>query len=223
MYQEASAVKLKRGACIFLVSLFCYLCAGFAAADMTDDDRFRTWVDVRDQGIVKQSLDYSCGPAAMATLLSYYFQKPTSEKEILNVLETNSAVWQLPPDWRETGVSMAALAKIGKYTGLEAVGIAVDLAMLSRLNIPVIVYLEHRGFPHFSVIRGVDKQGSVQLADPTWGNQLLSQREFAKLWPVGPTGKGKLLLLRPNQKSKITVDPGYFSISSRVPILRNTN
>jgi predicted double-glycine peptidase len=188
-----------------------------------ENNYFRAWVDMRDQGIVKQSLDYSCGPAALATLLSYYFQIPTSEQEILNVLESQSALWQLPADWRETGVSMAALAKMGNYKGLEAVGVAIELGMLSRLKIPAIAYLEHRGLPHFSVIRGVDGLGNIQLADPTWGNQLLSQREFAKLWPVGETGKGKLLLLRPKRNSKIAVDSSYFSISSRTPTLRNIN
>lgn len=223
MYRKTSTAKWRWAVGTLLSFFLSYFAIESTAAQVPESNRFRAWVDMRDQGIVKQSLDYSCGPAAMATLLSYYFQIPTSEQEILNVLERHSALWQLPDDWRETGVSMAALAKMASYTGLEAVGVAIELAMLSRLKIPAIVYLEHRGLPHFSVIRGVDGLGNIQLADPTWGNQLLSQREFVKLWPVGQTGKGKLLLLRPRQGSKIAVDSSYFSISSRAPTLLSIN
>jgi predicted double-glycine peptidase len=223
MCQGASATKWGLTTRAFLGLCLCHFHIELTVAQVPENNYFRAWVDMRDQGIVKQSLDYSCGPAALATLLSYYFQIPTSEQEILNVLESQSALWQLPADWRETGVSMAALAKMGNYKGLEAVGVAIELGMLSRLKIPAIAYLEHRGLPHFSVIRGVDGLGNIQLADPTWGNQLLSQREFAKLWPVGETGKGKLLLLRPKRNSKIAVDSSYFSISSRTPTLRNIN
>ena len=202
--------------------MYLFLCGSFIAgarAEITQGPEFLNWVDMRDQGVVKQSLDYSCGPAAMATLLSYYFQVPTSEQDVLDWLERHSTQWQLPDDWRQTGVSMAALAKIGNYSGLDAVGVAVNPQMLRKLKVPVIVYLEHRGFPHFSVIRGVDSLGRVQLADPSWGNQLLSQREFAKLWPRGPKGKGKLLLLRPRANSSIVTDPEYITAYVRGPKL----
>lgn len=221
VFQVIKAPKTFRCAGIFLSSLLCFFPLAATSTENPAEPQFRTWIDVRDEGIVKQSLDYSCGPAAMATLLSYYFQTPTSEQEILNALEHNASFWKLPDDWRETGVSMAALAKIAVHSGLEAVGVAVELRMLRRLKAPAIVYLEHRGFPHFSVIRGVDSAGAVQLADPSWGNQLLSEGEFEALWPIGPTGKGKLLLLRPNEHSQIIVDSDYFTVSSRRPMLRS--
>lgn len=194
-----------------------------ASAEIDESAGFSSWVDMRDEGIVKQSLDYSCGPAAMATMLSQYFQIPSTEQEVLSSLEASASAWELPDDWRETGVSMAVLAKIANSVGLEAIGIAVELSMLTRLNVPAIVYLEHRGFPHFSVVRGVDHRGRVQLADPSWGNQLLSQREFEKLWLIGASKKGKLLLLRPQPNSNIVANSDYFAISSRTPLLRQIN
>jgi uncharacterized protein len=43
--------------------------------------------ELRDMNVVKQQQDYSCGAAALATLLRYYFGDATSETEILNLLE----------------------------------------------------------------------------------------------------------------------------------------
>ena len=178
---------------------------------------FHNWVDLRDEGVVKQSLEYSCGVASMATLLSYYFEKPTKEKELLQLLESKTALWRLPADWRETGVSFAVLAKMAAYFELEAVGVSVDAETLGRLAVPAIAYLEYRGFPHFSVIRGVDAGGRVQLADSSWGNRVLSNREFVALWSAGKDGRGKLLLLRPAAGSAATKNSSYFSVSAALP------
>lgn len=45
-----------------------------------------TLKQLRDLNVVKQQLDYSCGSAAMATLLRYYFGDQTSEQAILDKL-----------------------------------------------------------------------------------------------------------------------------------------
>jgi hypothetical protein len=42
--------------------------------------------ELRDRYVIKQQLDYSCGAAALATLLIYYFGEETSEPEILQIL-----------------------------------------------------------------------------------------------------------------------------------------
>ncbi len=178
---------------------------------------FHSWVDLRDAGVVKQSLDYSCGVASMATLLSYYFERPTEEKELLQLLENKAELWRLPEDWRETGVSFALLAKMAAYFKLDAVGVTVDPETLGRLSIPAIAYLEYRGFPHFTVIRGIDAGGRIQLADSSWGNRMLSNREFVALWSAGKGGRGKLLLLRPAADSTATPNSSYFAVSAVMP------
>src|SRR5574342_503698 len=45
--------------------------------------RVRSFVDLRDQGVVKQTLDYSCGAASFATLLTYGLNDPITELEVL--------------------------------------------------------------------------------------------------------------------------------------------
>ena len=48
-----------------------------------------TLKELRDLYVIKQQEDYSCGAAALATLMIYYFGDHTSEKEILDRLEAH--------------------------------------------------------------------------------------------------------------------------------------
>ena len=36
--------------------------------------KFQSWRERRDHNVIKQRYDYSCGAAALATLLRYYFE-----------------------------------------------------------------------------------------------------------------------------------------------------
>ena len=47
----------------------------------------QSWKQLRDQGIEKQDLDYSCGSAAVATILRYYYGMDVYEKDILKEVE----------------------------------------------------------------------------------------------------------------------------------------
>jgi predicted double-glycine peptidase len=47
----------------------------------------RNWKALRDERIVKQDLDYSCGAASLATLLNYYYGQHLTEAQILAALD----------------------------------------------------------------------------------------------------------------------------------------
>lgn len=51
-----------------------------------------TFKELRDRGVIKQQEDYSCGAAALATLMIYYFGDETPEKEILDLLRGHLTV-----------------------------------------------------------------------------------------------------------------------------------
>ncbi|GAA6152204.1 hypothetical protein NBRC116587_16230 [Pseudoteredinibacter isoporae] len=44
------------------------------------------WKSIRDNNIVKQSTDYSCGSSSVATILKYFYLTDTSEREVLSRL-----------------------------------------------------------------------------------------------------------------------------------------
>ena len=179
---------------------------------------FRDWRSLRDAAVVRQAQDYSCGAAALATLLTRYYGRPLLEGDVLDLLRSPSANLPLPPDWESSGMSFATLAALASHFGLRGQGLSLSADELMRLRIPAIAQLQREGWSHFSVISGIDPRGAVQLADPSWGNRRLGMADFLDLWLDPRSGRGRLLLLLPKPEAVV---PGQsFSIDRPQPLLQ---
>ncbi|MCX2979400.1 peptidase C39 [Halieaceae bacterium IMCC14734] len=148
------------------------------------------WRSLRDRGVHKQDFDYSCGAASLATLLQGYFGIETSEQALLQRLPLHQG--------RTSFADLATLVRVDY--GLQAAGYALSFAQLQQLARPVLLYLSVRGQDHFSVLRGIDANGAVWLADPSWGNRLLTRTQFEAIWytRAAASHPGKILLLEPS-------------------------
>jgi len=141
----------------------------------------QSWTARKKANIVMQSYDYSCGAAALATLLHYYWNDPTGERDILTDLTR-----QLTPDELndrvENGLSLSDLKKIADTRGYRtAVGELSSVDKLRELKVPVIVGISPEGYNHFVVLKKVI--GSrVFVADPIRGNLEYSTAEFSRIW-----------------------------------------
>lgn len=136
--------------------------------------------DLRDQNIVKQRLDFSCGAAALATLLRYGFGDGVTERQILVELfdllsEEEKAIVH------KTGFSLLHLQRVAQARGYNAGGFRLKPNQLPRLGGPVIAFIQPRGYKHFVVLRGV-RGDRIHLADPARGNIRVSVRSFVKDW-----------------------------------------
>lgn len=131
-----------------------------------------TWKQLRDKGVEKQDRDFSCGAASLATLLRGYYGIAATEDEVLGYLQTQDGATSL--------FELVNAANEG--WSIAAQGVALDFEGLRRLQRPTLVYLEVQGQGHFSIVRGIDADGAVWLADSSWGNRLLSRRQFSALW-----------------------------------------
>lgn len=175
---------------------------------------FSDWVSRRDTGVVRQEREYSCGVAALATYLTHYWGQPVSEASLLALLVEHSGRWALPADWREQGVSWRVLQRMAGHFGLQAAGLRVSPELLFSLRVPALVRLQVRGQAHFSLLRGVDSRGRVQLADPSWGNQILRREAFLALW-ASQEGQGSVMLLHPGTDSGLLPRNEYFGVRSQ--------
>jgi predicted double-glycine peptidase len=138
------------------------------------------WQDMRWGGVVRQGLDYSCGTAALATLMNSGFDDNAVESQILSDIisvQDDEGKGRI----LEKGVSMLDLKRAAIRRGYLAEGATLPLSSLRQLRGAVVVHLLRDGKGHFSVLRGiVDDQ--VQLADPGEGNVRLSLDQFAYEW-----------------------------------------
>jgi predicted double-glycine peptidase len=146
----------------------------------------------RDENVVKQGFDYSCGAAAMATLLTYGIGDQVSEAEIMSQLMSS-----LPKDQQKLkqkeGFSLADLQNVALQRGLKSAGFLVLPDYLSKLKGPVIVFTQLYGDKHFTVLRGV-QGGYIFLADPSLGNIRMSVSLFLDQW-LDEKGKGVILVV----------------------------
>ncbi len=83
------------------------------------------------------------------------------------IVSTHSATLEIP-----------VMTRALPLFGFKAEGFAANWDQLTRLKIPVIVYLKHRKNDHFSVLRGINKD-TVLLADPSMGNRTYSRQPTA--------------------------------------------
>jgi hypothetical protein len=166
-------------------------CVGFHNGAKQDLNPYRTgsvmvrrapfsWIEIRNENTVRQSLDYSCGAASMATLLRFYFGDDASEVEILidALASLNSDELM---DRTAMGLSMLDLKNYALRRGYQAVGVRLAPEALPQLKGPVIARINRHGIDHFVVIRTVVGD-RVYLSDPSWGNVREPIWEFCAEW-----------------------------------------
>lgn len=162
----------------------------------------KSWKYLRDEGIIKQNLDYSCGAAAIATLLNRYYGQSYSEADILERL-----LQEAQESWR---ASFADMQKILPNLGFQAQGYALSFEQLQHLRAPVIVYLRYRNNEHFSVLYGINRE-TVLLADPALGHLSLSREQFLSAWQTRESElSGKILAIVPNAK-QMSIATDFFT------------
>lgn len=171
-----------------------------------------TWKDVRDNKISKQDVDYSCGASSLSTILTYFYQTPKTEQQILEDMALDDVM-----------ASFLDLAKVSEKYGFVARGMTMDYQTLSKVKIPVIVYVNHKRSDHFSVVRAIDKN-NVYLSDSSWGNRTLSKKQFEKLWlTTNHNTSGKVLLILPStEQQKQMSDKQFTAIYDTQNLLKQT-
>lgn len=165
---------------------------------------------------MRQSLDYSCGAAALATILTHYYGAAVTERALLGDLlkkreeqadkggkEGKEA--KDGKEWKEEqagasasrspGLSFDDLAMLARDRGFLALGVSAQYADLARLRHPAIVALDLEGRQHFSVLRRAGAN-SVALADASWGNRNMHAATFRQYFLHDAAGtRGRLLLI----------------------------
>ncbi|MGQ4877920.1 C39 family peptidase [Billgrantia sp. LNSP4103-1] len=128
--------------------------------------------------LVEQETDFSCGAAALATILKYaYGWDEVTEEDVLaglmEVADTEQA--------RTMGFSLLDLNHYVQKLGLRGRGYEIDAASLEEVSIPVIVLLDLDGYEHFVVMKKASGD-RVYIGDPALGNQVMDRDEFEQAW-----------------------------------------
>jgi predicted double-glycine peptidase len=135
-------------------------------------------VEQQYRGLVKQAYDYSCGSAALTTVLNGYLGRQFSERQVMDGLlkfgETDKIV-------QRRGFSLLDMKRLTTALGHPSGGYKGKFDDLKKLDHPAIVPIHYGGFKHFVVFKKY-KEGRVFVADPALGNISFPEERFRQIW-----------------------------------------
>jgi predicted double-glycine peptidase len=126
--------------------------------------------------IARQQLDFSCGSAAVSTLLTYQYHDPVKEETIFKAMWENGDQAKI----RREGFSLLDIKQFLEARNYSADGYVSSLDKLASVGIPAIVLIRDNGYNHFVVIKGL-KDGMVAFGDPALGERVMPQTQFEKM------------------------------------------
>lgn len=135
-------------------------------------------VEKQFRGIVKQSYDYSCGSAALTTLLNGYVGQQLTEQQTMNGLLKYGEYDRII---ERRSFSLLDMKRFVTALGFNSGGFRAQFSDLIKLDKPAIVPIAYAGFKHFVVFKAF-KDGRVFVADPALGNLSFSASHFQELW-----------------------------------------
>jgi predicted double-glycine peptidase len=171
-----------------LAALFLSLaaCAAFAAPHQLGNimpgagivkKTFLSMREMRYVHMVPQETDFSCGAAAVATILRHgYGQEVTEHRVIEEMMKVSDQALV-----QEQGFSMLDMKRYVEATGMRGRGYDVKPDALGKLQVPVIALLDIRGYKHFVVLKKTVGD-RVYIGDPALGNRVMSKNDFVAGW-----------------------------------------
>lgn len=164
----------------------------------------QSFAEARFHSVVRQQYDFSCGSAAVATLLTHHYQQPVDEQDVFDAMYEKGDKEKI----HEQGFSLLDMKNYLESRGLRADGFRISLDKLLSVGVPAIALINTDNYLHFVVVKGVNNN-EVLMGDPSLGLKTTSREEFESMW------NGILFLI----KNKADVARGRFNAYAdwRVP------
>ena len=133
--------------------------------------------EARYDNVIPQKYDLSCGAAALATILNYFFEDRVDEVDIIkHILEHGNA-----EAIKNKGFSLLDLKTYAVERGYLADGYHIDFKKLKQLKVPVIILFNSGNYSHFVVLKGIANDNAY-IADPAYGNRSMPLQTFEENW-----------------------------------------
>ncbi|MBB3227388.1 hypothetical protein FHW69_002011 [Luteibacter sp. Sphag1AF] len=147
--------------------------------------------EARFRNTIHQKYDFSCGSAAVATLLTFQYGEPTNEQTAFDAMYAAGDRDKI----RREGFSLLDIKRFLATRGFEADGFDLPLDKLREQGLPAIVLINERGYHHFVVVKGM-QYGRVLVGDPATGTHSMSRERFEAMW------KSHLVFVIHNERDK---------------------
>lgn len=139
--------------------------------------KVKSWAEIPFRTVVRQRFDFSCGSAAVATLLTYQFGVPTSEMTPFQTMWDAGDKAKI----RKFGFSLLDMKNYLASRGYAAQGYRLDVSDIRSLQRPMIALITIKGYTHFVVIKGA-RNGKILIGDPARGLLTVPELDFKANW-----------------------------------------
>ncbi len=133
--------------------------------------------EARFLSMVRQQYDFSCGSAALSTLLTYHYGFVVDEQVVFEEMYAHGEQEKI----RREGFSLLDMKRYLGAHGFEADGFEAPLDKLASAEVPAIVLINDSGYNHFVVIKGIKDQ-RILLGDPSGGIRAMTRSAFERIW-----------------------------------------
>lgn len=133
--------------------------------------------ELRYRKTIRQKYDFSCGSAALSTLLTYHYSYPVTEQGVFEEMWMHGDRSRI----QREGFSLLDMKMFLKNHGFQANGYQVPLAKLAQARIPAIVLLRENGYSHFVVVKGI-RDNRILIGDPAGGTKAMTLSHFESIW-----------------------------------------
>lgn len=133
--------------------------------------------DMPFRTVVRQQYDFSCGSAALATLLRYQYGQDVDEASIFKImydLGDKEAI-------RRHGFSLADMKNYLQSKGMRSDGYKLPLEKFALGHTPAIAVIRVRQYKHFVVIKSI-RNGIILVGDPALGLKSYTLADFEAVW-----------------------------------------
>jgi predicted double-glycine peptidase len=131
----------------------------------------------RFASVVKQQYDFSCGSAALATLMTHHYSDAQSEQSVFLGMWQHGDRAQI----RKLGFSLLDMKRYLQARGMDGNGYRVDLDRIARTGVAGIALTTTRRYQHFVVVKGI-QGNTVLVGDPSTGLRVITKQEFERIW-----------------------------------------
>ena len=126
---------------------------------------------------IHQQYDFSCGSAALATLLTHHYNFPVTEQAVFREMFERGDKVKI----KKEGFSLLDIKSYLAARGFQSEGYVADVEKLAVAQVPAITLIKERGYHHFVVVKGL-RDGRVLIGDPSAGTRAVSQAKFREMW-----------------------------------------
>lgn len=131
---------------------------------------------MRFQKTIHQQYDFSCGSAALATLLTHHYGFPVTEQEVFREMFARGDQAKI----KKEGFSLLDIKRYLAARDFDSDGYLADVEKLAIAKVPAIALIKERGYYHFVVLKGL-RDGRVLMGDPSSGTRSMSKKQFEEM------------------------------------------